>query len=187
MSRSAGLYGHRGPGGRAEYGLVPCTALLGEQAQQLLHFAHERRKALPRLATIGARFHHVAKGFYGPDSLPSMGKKDSGRKWTIGSCLPARSVQSHAHRGGGRFGGAMWPERSASSSRRSGRPSRRNGGDRADLGGRRGALPEPNNTTEGGEHGKRDEEWDSGHHAERGGRYGVLILSVGGRIYTMTA
>ena len=37
----------------------------------------------------------------------------------------------------------MWPERSASSSRRSGRPSRRNGGDRADLGGRRGALPEP--------------------------------------------
>ena len=54
---------------------VPCTAILGEQAQQLLHFAHERRKTLSRLATIGARFRHDAKGFYGPDSLPSMGKK----------------------------------------------------------------------------------------------------------------
>ena len=32
------------------------------------------------------------------------------------------------HRGGGRFGGAMWPERSASRSRRSGRRLRRNGG-----------------------------------------------------------
>ena len=78
VSRSAGLYGHRGPGVGLSVWAVPCTALLGEQAQQLLHFAHERRKALPRLATIGARFHHVAKGFYGPDSLPSMGKKTAG-------------------------------------------------------------------------------------------------------------
>ena len=50
----------------------------GRTGTTIVTFAHEQRKALPRLAPIGARFHHVAKGFYGPDRLPSMGKKTAG-------------------------------------------------------------------------------------------------------------
>ena len=56
------------------------------------------------------------------------GRQSSVRRKKIGLCSPARSVQNHAHRGGGRFGGAMSRKSSVSHSRRSGRQSRRNGG-----------------------------------------------------------
>ena len=58
---------------------VPCTAILGEQAQQLLHFAHERRKTLSRLATIGRVFVMTPKVF--TDRIAChRGQKDSGQR-----------------------------------------------------------------------------------------------------------
>ena len=109
-------------------GRLSCTALLGEQTQQLLHFAHEQRKALPRLATIGARFRDVGKGFYGPDSLPSMGVEAASSEGRSARACLLEVSNLAASRGGGRLDGDTSPKSSASRSRRSGRQSRRNGG-----------------------------------------------------------
>ena len=63
------------------------------------------------------------------------GPRSSAQRRTIGWCSPARIARYRGRHVGGRFGGAMWPERSASRSRRSGRRLRLSGGGSSYAGG----------------------------------------------------
>ena len=134
VSRSAGLYGHRGPGGRLSMGR-PVYGALGRFVGTIVSMKQlfTCQSCQSRQATTTRGFGRAAfsrcRAVCSPLERPAIsGRQSSVRRRKIDLCSPARSARSRGSRDGGRFGGDTSPESSVSRSSRSGRQSRRNGG-----------------------------------------------------------